>query len=177
MPDMYIWDIEANGLIRELKDIWILSYKLAVPGAPIISLTPDELSADTLYKFFGETDAIYIGHNILGYDLPALEKVYGLDLDILTFDTMVFSRLLYPDRTGGHSLDNLSNGAKIKFNDFSRYSEEMRVYCEGDVKENAKVLGRLCRELSNRSDSPSPDSKTIIERCATRYKTSEYQHG
>ena len=38
-----------------------------------------------------------IGHNIIGYDIPAIKKVTGIDLShIKTVDTLVLSRLFKP---------------------------------------------------------------------------------
>ena len=48
-----------------------------------------------------------IGHNIIGYDLPAILDIEGVDLyDKKLVDTLVLSRLFNPTREGGHGLES-----------------------------------------------------------------------
>ena len=88
-----------------------------------------------------------IGHNILGYDVPVLERLSQIDFTghELT-DTLVMSRLANPSRDGGHSLANLS-GCKGEHSDFSKISDAMVAYCIQDVKANILVYKRLLNEL------------------------------
>ncbi len=59
------------------------------------------------FKNYLSTSMEIIGHNIIGYDVPVLEKLWGVDFtDIKLTDTLVMSRLANPPRQGGHSLDN-----------------------------------------------------------------------
>ncbi len=41
---------------------------------------------------------IIVGHNILKFDLPALKKLYGFEPDGCVRDTLIMSRLVYPDQ-------------------------------------------------------------------------------
>ena len=92
-----------------------------------------------------------IGHNIIGYDIPAIKKVTGIDLShIKTVDTLVLSRLFKPTREGGHGLE--SWGYRLKFNkgDYGQsegawdvYTPEMLEYCVNDVELNVKVYNAL----------------------------------
>ena len=48
---------------------------------------------------------VLIGHNILGYDIPVINKLYDVDLSRNNIkDTLVMSRLFNPVRENGHSL-------------------------------------------------------------------------
>ena len=95
-----------------------------------------------------------IGHNIIGYDLPAIKKVTGFDLSNKKIvDTLVLSRLFKPTREGGHGLE--SWGYRLKFNKgdygeqedaWDEYRPEMLEYCKRDVELNTKVYMELRKE-------------------------------
>jgi DNA polymerase I-like protein with 3'-5' exonuclease and polymerase domains len=64
-------------------------------------------------------------------------------------DTLVLSRLLYPDRPGGHSLEEWGYRLgfhKGSFNDFNKLSHEMLEYCEQDCRLTAKIFDILRKE-------------------------------
>ena len=48
---------------------------------------------------------VIVGHNIGGYDLPAVFKLYGWRPDSRWVDTHILSRLTEPDRPEGHSIE------------------------------------------------------------------------
>lgn len=97
-----------------------------------------------------------IGHNIIGYDNPAVKKLLGVDLEkeCSVIDTLVLSRLFNPNREGGHSLE--AWGYKLGFSkleyggeggeDFEFYDPEMLEYCKRDVELNTKVYKTLKQE-------------------------------
>ena len=112
-----------------------------------------------------------IGHNVIGYDLPALEKLQGIDFSKhRVTDTLVLSRLANPSRDGGHSLKNLSRGtdeSKTEHNDFTKVSDAMVEYCLQDVKANVEVYKRLIGELKGfapESITLEHDVQKIIQR-------------
>lgn len=91
-----------------------------------------------------------IGHNIIGFDVPVLERLLGVDFSgIKITDTLVLSRLFNPQREGGHSLEKW--GEKLRFpkgdfNDWSQFSFEMLEYCTQDVEVNARMYSVLQKE-------------------------------
>ena len=91
-----------------------------------------------------------IGHNIIGFDIPSIKKLTGVDLaNKKLVDTLVLSRLFNPTREGGHSLEMWGyklNYNKIDFEDYSCYSKEMMQYCVRDVQLNTQVYHRLVQE-------------------------------
>ena len=97
-----------------------------------------------------------IGHNILGYDLQVLWKIWDIpithspdylgDRRINFVDTLVLSQLYGPDRRSGHSLGawgGILGFSKTDFQDWKEYSEEMLAYCFNDVLLTEKVYKRL----------------------------------
>ena len=92
-----------------------------------------------------------IGHNIIGFDVPAIKKLYGVDLseNCILRDTLILSRLLNPTREGSHSLKSWGfrvGHRKTEHVEFDEYSLEMLKYCINDVLVNAKVYEHLKRE-------------------------------
>ena len=97
-----------------------------------------------------------VGHNIIGFDLPVLKRVWGWEPaeGVQIIDTLVLSRLARPDRDGGHSLGALARlaGQNLKqdFNvaDFDGpCTQEMVDYCLADCTANADVFAFLLKEL------------------------------
>jgi len=90
-----------------------------------------------------------IGHNIIGFDLPVLEKLYDFKFTGQVIDTLVMSRLYNPVRENGHSLKTWGfrvNMYKKEQPEFTTYSPEMLEYCVGDVCLNEKVYENLLNE-------------------------------
>ena len=65
---------------------------------------PDQIKDGIKYLEKAET---LIGHNILGFDIPVIKNLYGVDLyHKKIIDTLVVSRLINPNKEKGHSLQN-----------------------------------------------------------------------
>ena len=100
----------------------------------IYKFKPDEINKGV--KFLSEADTL-IGHNIVGFDIPVIEKLTDTKLSPnKIIDTLLLSRLLKPNREGGHSLETW--GYRIGFHksqqpDFLNYSDEMMNYCIKDL--------------------------------------------
>ena len=139
-----VFDIETDGLDPSV--IWCL-------------VAQDELGKfyhfyeDTLnegIKFLQKADRL-IGHNILGYDIPVIKKLTGIDLyhSDKVIDTLVLSRLLNPTREGGHSIAKWGYKLGLPKKDspeWSSFTKEMLSYCERDVDINYKLFNYLRKE-------------------------------
>ena len=116
-----------------------------------------------------------IGHNIIGFDIPAIKNLYRVNLsDKKIIDTLVLSRLFNPVR-GAHSLEAWGyklGFPKIDFNEYDKYSEEMMDYCAHDVQLNFKVYEELKRE------SKGFTSESVnLERDIYKIITDQREHG
>lgn len=107
-----------------------------------------------------------VGQNIINFDLLATKLYFGLDYTVETDswaglpveieDTMILSKVLNPDRLGGHSLDNLSSKTGVKKIAFRKnihqderfkfFAADMLYYCFYDCKSNTKVYEMLMKE-------------------------------
>ena len=91
--NMFIFDIEADGLLEEMTKVHCLSV-LNLKTGIITSYTEPEL----IKQFFEyNQNNWFIGHNIVTYDFPALKKIYGIEPPEKLIDTFAcFARLLLP---------------------------------------------------------------------------------
>ena len=139
-----VFDIETDDL--KATKIWCLVAQ-DMDSGKIYKFPPEKLSEG--YELLSNADTL-IGHNIIGFDIPMVEKFGGVDLSkIPVIDTLVLSRLFNPNRGGGHSLENwgyILNFKKIEFEDYLNYSKEMMDYCVRDVQVNTLVLKKLREE-------------------------------
>lgn len=138
-------DIEANGLENPTR-IWVIVCKDIATGERHIFRDKE------LFKSFVPKVSLWIGHHILGYDLPVLKSLWDVDIPVdITLDTLIISKLLDYSRQG-HSIEDygLEFGMpKGKFTDFSKYSQEMEDYCVRDVDICHRIYSKYLRYISN----------------------------
>lgn len=188
----YVVDIESSGLLSDMLDFSHFPYKLK-PDAKLWWVVVRNVATGEIQKAAKENitkewlkealkDAEYvIGHNAFKFDFIALQlfgvfdytvgyigekdTIFGREITLI--DTIILSRLLSPDRFGGHSLgawgERLKN-SKIDFRkasieaglieknapkgaEFGVFSELMGTYCEGDTSVNADLFKTLLSDL------------------------------
>jgi DNA polymerase I-like protein with 3'-5' exonuclease and polymerase domains len=92
-----------------------------------------------------------VGHNLIGYDLPVLKRLWGVSVaPERIVDTLVLSRLYDPSRAGGHSLKvwgELLGFPKGDHDDWSCLSTAMIEYCERDTEVTEAVHKQLVRDM------------------------------
>jgi DNA polymerase I-like protein with 3'-5' exonuclease and polymerase domains len=108
-------------------------------------------------EFVKQTEE-FIGHNIIGFDVPVVNKFFGSDLfkNCKITDTLVMSRLLNPILDGGHSLKNWGTKlgqSKIEFEQFDYLSDDMLKYCRNDVALTEKLYKFLMRKMTDFGES------------------------
>jgi len=113
-----------------------------------------------LHRFedFAKQTKEFIGHNIIGFDVPVVNKLFGKDLftNCKITDTLVLSRLLNPVIDGGHSLKNWGTKlgqAKIEFEQFDYLSDDMLKYCRNDVELTERLYKFLIRKIADFGES------------------------
>lgn len=162
-----VFDLEANGLhlpqYDKRKDewklvadrVWCINLK-SVEGdykGDMYDCLEDIMHPDKVLDHFFQKATTLIGHNIIGYDLPLLKRLYGWEPAKGTriVDTLILSRLLNPDR-GSHSLDAWGERLgypKGEHNEWERYSPEMLSYCQRDVELTRQVYLALLEEMGD----------------------------
>ena len=124
-------DIETDGL--DATKIWCAVTKDIDTGE-----VNTWLEATGLRQYINEQDLL-IGQNIIGFDLPVLNRLWNLNTESNPLrDTLIMSRLLNPVLENGHSLDSWGERLGLKKGDFNDFggglSEDMVAYCIQDVK-------------------------------------------
>lgn len=145
----YLFDIESDGLLDTITRVWIIV---------CIDLDTKEifeyLEGDIGWQSKFNDATLLVGHNIIGYDIPALSKVFGWKPSKTTnfHDTMLMSQSQNYKRfkNGRHRLEDWGEFLgypKVVHEDWTQYSPEMRIRCVEDVKLNLKAYDYLILEL------------------------------
>ena len=149
-----VFDIEADGL-----DPTKIHCIVAQDVDTMDVFTFDNTQLQEGYDMLSSATKL-IGHNLIGYDIPAIKKVAGVDLfNKKIVDTLVLSRLFKPTREGNHGLEGW--GYRLGFHKggfgqqedaWDKYTPEMLEYCKNDVLLNTKVYEAL--KLESRGFTP-----------------------
>ncbi len=149
-----VFDIEANGLTEVILNSKGQASKEADTVHCMVTTNLD--TGET--KEFGPCEIedavdelrnadLIIGHNVMMYDVPLLERLYG-PIKTKVLDTLIVSKLMYPDKSqhplNGNSLEcwGIHLGfPKIDYDGgWDAFSETMLTYCKGDVALNAQIF-------------------------------------
>jgi DNA polymerase I-like protein with 3'-5' exonuclease and polymerase domains len=142
-----VFDIETNGLLLDVNKFWV--------GWTYCIETKEWINYRDATELVVEinTATCIVGHNIIGYDIPALNRLSNIPInkDIDIVDTLILGRLAYydKDKTFKHSLDaygQLLGFPKGSHSDWSKYSKEMDDYCKQDVAVSVKLYQHLKRK-------------------------------
>jgi DNA polymerase-1 len=183
-------DIEADNLLLDVTKIHCIVLR-DVDTDEVLKFTsePMEESDGTIWdsvERLNNADTI-IGHNIIGYDLPVLQMFLNLNLKAKFFDTLLASKLVYPQLTlmdtnvkrlppmlrGSHSLKawgyrlNEHKGDFGEDNQWDKLTLPMLLYCEQDTK----VTAKLYQKLHNRVSPEALDVEQQFKRIITRQET------
>lgn len=152
MQKCYVFDIEANGLDEvKLDGSDIQAEATVVHCACVIDPKTkdvwlfDPSNIDQLPAKLNEADLL-VAHNGIKYDVPVVSRLLG-KVTTPCFDTLVMSRLMYPDRhknpgikycpNSPNSLEawgkRLGNHKTDYKGGWEVFSDEMLRYCEQDV--------------------------------------------
>jgi DNA polymerase I-like protein with 3'-5' exonuclease and polymerase domains len=150
-----VFDLESDGLYDKVTKIHcIVIYDITLEQT--FSYGPDRIT-DALAHL--ATADVLIGHNILFYDCPVLEKLHDFKSNAQIIDTLICTRLIWPkeklyelDEEQYPQVPKKNRGSaslkswgwrladhKIDFKDFSEYSQEMLEYCIQDVAVTTKL--------------------------------------
>jgi len=136
-------DLEANGLTPDT--IWCVVTREN-------GVSQVHTNRNTLCEAL-EGSASGCGHNLIGYGLPVLKRLWGLSVaSDRVVDTLVLSRLYDPSRQGGHSLrawGETLGFPKGDHSDWSKLSTEMIDYCMRDVEVTEAVHKQLVRDMAD----------------------------
>lgn len=153
LPRIACTDIETNNLYLDVTK-WHCAWIIEPITGNRKGYRPHEW--EQYLKDLAEYD-IVVGHNVIDYDFCTLAKLFPGDFKIKkSFDTLVLSRMLEPDRFGGHSLKSWGKSLGILKGDYGdaeegedvweEFNEDMFTYCERDVDVTVKLYLHLCEK-------------------------------
>lgn len=175
---MLVFDIETNGLLETVTKLWcICTIDSETEEAKDYSDTmlPWANYAGTLEDGLKALSAapVLCGHNIIGYDIPALKKLYPDFTHGKLVDTLVWARLTWSDikqsdfarfakgtlpgkLIGSHSLEaygyrlgELKGDYGKSENAWDQFTPEMLAYCSQDVRITLLLLRKLVSKATS----------------------------
>ena len=184
---MIVFDLETNGLLHDATCIHCVAlhwceeditesfndepYATEVSGSDKKYLPmASGYSVTTAVSWLDCADII-IGHNIIGFDIPIIKKLYPwFNPSATIVDTLLLSRLYHPNLLdidkrhnwkhmplqlyGRHSLEAYGyrlgeyKGNFAKTTDWKNWSQEMQDYCIQDVAVTTKLCNHFHKYLN-----------------------------
>jgi hypothetical protein len=136
-----VFDLESDGLLDTITKLHCLSYKIYDDKTLV--------SSDTITKYedmasFIENQAMLVGHNIIRYDIPVLEKILNIKVSATLIDTLGISYGQYPIPKFKHGLkywgERLGYGKPV-VEDWENQPIEVYIdRCEADVEINSRLF-------------------------------------
>lgn len=109
-----------------------------------------------------EQATVIVGHNIVRYDIPLLERILDIKISAKVYDTLPMSWVMFPDRQQ-HGLDSFGKDygvPKPKIDDWENLTyEEYKHRCEEDVRINL----RLWKDLIKRFKLVYGDERELMD--------------
>ena len=151
----YILDLECDNLLNKVTKIHCIVMK---------DINTNEVFTDLnvcIEKI--KTAKMLIGHNIIAFDIPVIEKILKIKTDAELFDTLVACRLIYAhikeidfklmhngfpkNLIGSQSLKAWGHRLKEhkgeKPQSWETFTPEMLIYCEQDVHVTHKLYNKI----------------------------------
>ena len=188
-----IIDIETNAITdwRELSDLKEIHCLVIRQGDEVRRYNSQENNIEEGLKEIELADVV-VGHNVQGFDIPAIIKLYpDFKMQGCLRDTVILARLVHPDirdedfkrgddfprnLIGAHSLKSWGyrlgehKGDFGETNDWSKWTIEMEDYCVQDTRVTYRLYEDLMRE------EPSEQS-VILEHAFAFIMKQQERHG
>ena len=157
-----VFDLETDGLYDQATKIFcVVIYD--INKQQTFTYGPNAIAAAIAHL---ATADCLIGHNLIFFDVPVLQKLHSFDCKTRIIDTLICTRLIWPkeklyelDEEQYPQVPKKNRGAaslkawgwrladhKIDFKDFSEYSEEMLAYCQQDVAVTTKLWTHITKQ-------------------------------
>ena len=187
-----IFDIETNGLYEETTELHCISIKLDDGPTRVYTSRPIKGSAGSLKEgidILNNVDLV-VGHNIINFDLPTLEKL-GYPVLTRCHDTLIMSRLAFPNigfqdanrksvpqkLKGSHSLKSWGYRLRKLKGEFGADAEQWEILTEEMVeycRQDAEVTHALYNKLLTRE---IPDEAVWLEQSFARIISRQEKYG
>lgn len=181
----FVIDIEGNNLNEiqidkagvlhtECDRVHLLVLRSYPKGeVQVFRRNDDEDTIAEGWQILRSADGI-IGHNVIGYDLPVLRRLYNNTVKGRVFDTLVGSKVLYPDAKhhpfGGNSVESWGNFLGIpkvgtEITDWTKWTPLMEERCIRDCEVQAQIFKYIKPKLM-RFKTPLKLEHLVAQICA-----------
>ena len=155
-----VFDIETDGLLDDMTKLHVLSWQ-DIDNDDTHGSTADPM----VIRWLFDNATTLIGHNIVRYDLVALQRLLGITFTGQIIDTLPLSWYLEPSHIR-HGLDDWGKRLgvlKPKITDWSSLTyADYEHRCEEDVKINHRLWLQLDKKL-NRLYREESEKNRLIE--------------
>lgn len=153
----WVIDLEANGLYDTVTKLHC-AVASTLDGKDVRRFDNTQMGE---FVAFLKTVDVWIGHNIIQYDIPVVEKVLGYKFTGKKVDTLLMSRLQNPHRTAPPQAQNKKEAMKVhglyawgvrvgidkpEIEYWDEYTPEILHRCEEDVRINVATYHALKKE-------------------------------
>lgn len=151
------FDLEGDNLYEGITKVHCVGIALSSADGTVQS--PNLLRDIPAALKLLDTCDVIIGHNVVGFDVPALWKLYKWKPKARVVDTLLMSTVLQADIDGGHSLEAWGKRLKEYKGDYLEWCKENKIqfpwaefrpemgdYCLQDVRVTVKLYRHL-REI------------------------------
>jgi hypothetical protein len=154
---MTVFDIETDGLLDDMTKIHVVSYSR--DGKEVVSIG----DYDQMREFFSKAEVL-IGHNVIRFDIPAVEKILGIKIKARLIDTLALSWYLNHHRIK-HGLEGYGEDygvPKPVIKDWNSLTYEDYAHrCQEDVKINWRLWRDLDMKLNKLYQDPAEKDRLI----------------
>ena len=168
---MLVFDLETDGLYDDVTRVHCLVIHDTETDEVVVYNDQGDCEPISRGVQRLEDTEVICGHNVIGYDIPVLQKIYPwFKPTALVVDTLLLSRLYHnnildvdkkhkwdqmpPQLYGRHSLESYGyrlgeyKGSFGKDTDWQEWSQEMQDYCIQDVVVTTKLCNHFRPYLS-----------------------------
>lgn len=163
LEEYTVLDVESDGLLKEATLIYCLSYQTFKNGVL------EEKGSITNYgdmKTFILSRKVIVGHNIIRYDIPLIQKILGITVLAILVDTLALSWYLVPDKKFKHGLEAWGDRLGVPkpiITDWKNLKlEEYVKRCEVDVVINTLLFNNQLTHLNILYEADKPSIERII---------------
>jgi DNA polymerase-1 len=149
-----LFDIESDHLLRDITKVHLIvahcpeeGWTRTIIGSDIEGFLQEMATADVL-----------VAHNAIGFDLPALKKIYGFEFTGQVYDTYILSQMFYANEMQSHSIEAWGDVFRLpkgEITDFSVLTDEMIDYAKRDLEILIKLWGYCEKQFDNWTWAPA----------------------
>lgn len=148
LDKVIVADIETDGLLDVTTKLHVFAFGVKQPdGKWKVDATNNHKA---IIKAFSNPENVFVMHNGLRFDKPALEKIYGIKVKATIIDSLSLSWWLFPTRKKRYGLEAFGEDYGIEkppISDWSTLSyEEYKHRCMEDVEINIRLWEDLLRK-------------------------------